>query len=561
LGYDYFQYKWPDKWQRSNTEEESFTLKLFLKTPSYQSIKFLFFVGFSVLASLAGNTSVHAESSDSELLINTETKSDTALTEDTKNIGTPFSSQTVIELAKELSQSPMQPIDKAPQALIDMDYSAYRQINFQQNQAVWGNAPTKFSIQLFAPGFLFKDLVSINVVESGRAFPLGMSPDSFSTPNEEIGKLINEVGKYAGLRLHYPINREDYKDEFIVFQGASYFRSVSKGQSYGLSARGLAVDVAQPKGEEFPMFTQFWIERPSSSQDAIVVHALLDSKSITGAYRFGIYPGKPTRVEVKSTLFPRVDLQHVGIAPLTSMFMHNDSLDASDIPDYRPAVHDSEGLQILTGQNEMLWRPLNNPKDLQISAFFDQSPKGFGLIQRSRHFEDYQDLEADYQTRPSAWIKPLNDWGEGQVELVEIPSNSEANDNIVAYWQPKAALKKGLAYSFQYLMTWSNDTPVSLDSPRIVHSSQGTKLSAQHPEVVVDFNKMPDVNVDDLSVDASISAGEILEKLIVKNPYNKGVRVYLTFDPKGASVSELRIQLKKGDEAAAPTWLYRWLKE
>ena len=475
--------------------------------------------------------------------------------------GYAFSHQTVIDLAKELASAPMKPAETAPNALIDMDYSTYRQINFQQNQAVWGNTPSKFSVQLFAPGFLFKDLVSIDAVESGRAFPLKVSEDSFKTPNDEISKLISQVGKFAGLRLHYPINTADMNDEFIVFQGASYFRAISKGQSYGLSARGLAVDVAQPKGEEFPMFKQFWIERPSSSQDAIVVHALLDSKSVTGAYRFGIYPGKPTRVDVKATLFPRVDLKNVGIAPLTSMFMYNNSLDSSDIPDYRPAVHDSEGLQILTGKNEMIWRPLNNPKSLQVSAFNDKSPKGFGLIQRHRSFEDYQDLEASYHTRPSAWIKPLNDWGEGHVELVEIPSNAETNDNIVAYWKPKEGLNKGESYTYQYLMTWSNDTPVSLDAPRIVRSAKGLKLFKTNPEVVIDFNKMSDVNVDDLTIDASISNGQILETIVVKNPNNNGVRVYVSFDPEDAALSELRVQLKQGDTAVAPTWLYRWIKE
>ncbi|WP_236037071.1 glucan biosynthesis protein G [Marinomonas vulgaris] len=472
-----------------------------------------------------------------------------------------FSHQTVVDLAKELANSPMKPVDKAPQALNDMDYSTYRQINFQQNQAVWGNTPTRFSVQMFAPGFLFKDLVSIDVVESGRAFPLSVSSDSFNTPTPEISELIAQVGKYAGLRLHYPMNTPEVNDEFVVFQGASYFRAVSKGQSYGLSARGLAVDVAQPKGEEFPMFTKFWIERPSSSQDAIVVHALLDSKSVTGAYRFGIYPGKPTRMDVKTTLFPRVDVKHVGIAPLTSMFMHNGTMDKSDVPDYRPAVHDSEGLQILTGKDEMLWRPLNNPNNLEISAFSDASPKGFGLIQRHRMFEDYQDLEANYHTRPSAWIKPLNDWGEGHVELVEIPSAAETNDNIVAYWQPKEGLKKGETYEFQYLMTWSNDTPVSLDFPRTVRSAQGHKLFTTTPEVVIDFNKLPDVNIKELNVHASISNGEILDAWIDKNPHNKGVRVYVTFDPQDADLSELRVQLKKDDVAVAPTWLYRWIKE
>ncbi|MCZ2721576.1 glucan biosynthesis protein G [Marinomonas sp. 15G1-11] len=472
-----------------------------------------------------------------------------------------FSHQTVIDLAKDLSLSPMLPAEKAPKTLINMDYSTYRQINYQQNQAVWGNTPTKFSVQLFAPGFLFQDLVSIDVVENGRAFPLSVSSNSFITPNEEISELISKVGKYAGLRLHYPINNAERNDEFVVFQGASYFRAVSKGQSYGLSARGLAVDVAQPKGEEFPMFKQFWIERPSSSQEAIVVHALLDSKSITGAYRFGIYPGKPTRIEVKTTLFPRVDLKHIGIAPLTSMFMHNRALDVPDFPDYRPAVHDSEGLQILTSKDEMIWRPLNNPKTLQVSAFSDISPKGFGLIQRHRNFEDYQDLEARYDTRPSAWVKPVNDWGEGHIELVEIPSDAETNDNIVAFWQPKDGLKKDQLYTYQYLMTWSNDTPVSMDVPRTVRSAKGAKIFTDLPEVVIDYNKMADIDIDELALDTYISKGKIVEAIVLKNPNNRGVRVFVTFDPEEAKLAELRIQLKQGEVAAAPTWLYRWIKE
>lgn len=535
-------------------------MKLFFTSLSHVRANSFWLIKQSLFASLLINLIGHAQAEESDVKVDSVPVAENVQLEQ-ESKGYAFSNQTVIELAKKLAQSPMKPAEKAPPALTDMDYPTYRQINFQQNQAVWGNTPTKFSVQLFAPGFIFKDLVSIDVVENGRAFPLNVSSDSFTTPNAEINKLISQVGKYAGLRLHYPINNADTNDEFVVFQGASYFRAISKDQSYGLSARGLAVDVAQPKGEEFPMFKQFWIERPSSSQDAIVVHALLDSKSVTGAYRFGIYPGKPTHIDVKATLFPRVDLKNAGIAPLTSMFMYDSSLDASDIPDYRTAVHDSDGLQILTGKDEMLWRPLNNPKSLQISAFSDTSPKGFGLIQRHRKFEDYQDLEASYHTRPSAWIKPMNDWGAGHVELVEIPSNAETNDNIVAYWQPKEGLKKGESYTYKYLMTWSNDTPVSLDYPRVVRSAKGVKLFKTNPEVVIDFNKMPDVNVDDLTIDASISKGKILEAIAVKNPHKKGVRVYVSFDPQDTDLAELRVQLKQGDTAVAPTWLYRWMKE
>lgn len=204
-----------------------------------------------------------------------------------------FSHETVVEIAEKLSQSLFAEPQKIPEALTKIDYSTYRKINFQKNAAVWGSTPTPFSIELFAPGFLYKELIDIDVVENGQSISMGLSESSFNVPDESIGRLLAEIGKFAGFRLHYPINRSDYNDEFIVFQGASYFRGISKGQLYGLSARGLAINVAGPKGEEFPLFKHFWIERPSKHHDAIVVHALLDSKSVTGAYRFGIYPGAP----------------------------------------------------------------------------------------------------------------------------------------------------------------------------------------------------------------------------------------------------------------------------
>ncbi|MBM6549529.1 glucan biosynthesis protein G [Marinomonas ostreistagni] len=514
-----------------------------------------------VLASMVLSLAAHAAPSDEPNSAAKNLAQSSPQQDGSENQGYRFTKNTVTELARQLAQQPMQAPSKAPAALNELDYSTYRQINFQQNQAVWGNTQTQFSIQLFAPGFLYQDLVEIDAVENGQAFPIQANEDSFHTPTEEIDKLITQVGKFAGLRLHYPINKSDYRDEFIVFQGASYFRAVSKGQTYGASARGLAVDVAQPKGEEFPMFRHFWIERPSASQQAIVVHALLDSKSVTGAYRFGIYPGSPTRIDVDATLFPRRDIEHIGLAPLTSMYMFNGALNHSRTEDYRQAVHDSEGLQIHTGRGEMLWRPLRNPETLQISAFMDQSPQGFGLIQRHREFDDYEDLEASYQTRPSMWVQPLNDWGAGHIELVEIPSNSEGNDNIVAYWQPKEGVKKGQPFEYSYRLTLPNDTPALAGKPHVVRSAKGNKLNNDQPEVVIDFNNIDVADPSNIQVEASISEGEILESHVTANPYANGVRAYVTFNPNDADSAELRVQLKLDDRPLASTWLYRWLNE
>ncbi|MFB2653748.1 glucan biosynthesis protein G [Shewanella seohaensis] len=467
-----------------------------------------------------------------------------------------FSHDTVIELAQQLAQKPFKEARKAPKELIDLDYATYGKINYQENAAIWGGTPTKFSVQLFAPGFLYKNLVDIDVVENSQALPIELTESSFSVPNGAIEKLLTQVGQYAGVRLHYPINDDEVKDEFIMFQGASYFRALSKGQIYGLSNRGLAIDVAQPKGEEYPLFKRFWVERPSKYQTAIVVHALLDSQSVTGAYRFGIYPGAPTRVEVDVTLFPRRDIAHVGLAPLTSMFLYG-GLDTSDKPDYRPAVHNSEGLQIDRGNGERLWRPLNNPNKLQISAFGDEDIKGFGLIQRHRNFDYYEDLSANYQQRPSAWIEPLNDWGKGQLVLLEIPSSAETNDNIVTYWEPQGGLKQGEPYRYSYRITASNDSPSANTKARVVRSSKGQK-QAKGKELLIDYSNIKPQEIEKIAIDTSISKGKILSSRIVAHPDINGARVFVTFEPESTNVAELRIQLRKDEKPLAATWLYRW---
>lgn len=471
----------------------------------------------------------------------------------------PFSHDTVIALARQLAKEPFKESEKAPESLTKLDYSTYRAINFQQSESIWGDSPTRFSIQLFAPGFLFKDLVNIDVVENGWAYPVKVTESSFKTPDPSLGKILAQVGKYAGMRLHYPINREDYKDEFIVFQGASYFRAVSEGQLYGLSTRGLAIDVAQPKGEEYPLFKHFWIERPSLYQKSIVVHALLDSKNVAGAYRLDIHPGSPTWIDIDVILFPRTDIQCVGLAPLTSMFMHS-PMDAPDKADYRSAVHDSEALAMAKGNGEQIWRPLNNPHKLQVSSFVDENPLGFGLIQSHRRLDHYQDLEAKYHRRPSAWVEPLGNWGKGRVELVEIPSDSEANDNIVVFWRPEEGLKQGRRFSCSYRLSWPDDAPVRGDQVRIVRNAIGQKLFGDHEEIVVDYSHLSAEEIKNIRIEATISKGRILESRIEPYPDINGARVFVHFDPEDADLSELRVQLKKEDQPVAPTWLYRWNK-
>ncbi len=471
-----------------------------------------------------------------------------------------FSSDVVTNLARDLASEPYEPLTTAPQSLLNMDYSTYRLINFQQQAAVWGKAATPFSIQLFAPGYIYKDVVDIDIVENGVARTLEVTSDSFRVPKPEIGKILADISKYAGFRLHYPLNNKDHADEFVVFQGASYFRAVSKGQTYGVSTRGLALDVGEPHGEEFPTFKHFWIERASKSQHAIVVHALLDSPSVTGAYRFGIYPDDPTRMDVSVTLFPRKELHHVGIAPLTSMFMYNE-LVKSRVADYRVAVHDSEALAITQNNGEHLWRPLNNPRSLQLSAFNDMDPKGFGLIQRHRALTDYQDLEAHYQSRPSVWVTPRGEWGKGHVQLVEIPSDEESNDNIVAYWRPHEVLKPNQSYRYQYQLSWPDDRPEKKVLARVVRSAFGHKLFGEGKELVIDFANIDPELIDNLTIEASTNNGQILESHLQHNPNIEGVRLFVNFELNNAKPAEVRLRLLNDEVALTETWLFRVVNE
>jgi periplasmic glucans biosynthesis protein len=326
---------------------------------------------------------------------------------DAKNPKQPvtFDAGVLRRMAQELAQKSFQaPDSKLPEPLAHLTYDQYRDFRFDPQRALWRDQGLLFTLQLFHRGFLYTNRVDLYEVVDGVAQPIHYSPDLFTfganprPPDGDLG--------FAGFRIHTPLNRPDYFDEVAAFLGASYFRAVGKGQGYGLSARGLAIGTAQPSGEEFPIFKTFWIERPHPGVDSIVVNALLDSQSAAGAFRFSIRPGETTIFDVEATLYPRTDIAEAGIAPLTSMF-YFDGNNRFEIDDYRPAVHDSDGLLIWTGHGEQFWRPLNDPHDLQLSTFSDVNPRGFGLMQRKRSFAAYDDLEAHYELRPSLWIEPI----------------------------------------------------------------------------------------------------------------------------------------------------------
>lgn len=471
----------------------------------------------------------------------------------------PFAPEDVEAIARALSTKPYMMPKSVPKAWLDLNYDEYRDIRFQPDRALWRDEGRPYELQLFAPGFYFQTGVKIDVVEDGEARPILFNPDLFAFGGVVPELPIDAQLGFSGFRVHGPINRDDYKDEFLVFQGASYFRGVGKGQAYGLSARGLALKTADPRGEEFPMFRRFWIEAPNAAHDAIVVHALLDSESVTGAYTFAVRPGEQTVMDCACVLFPRLPLDHVGIAPLTSMFLF-DQKRPKRFDDFRGAVHDSDGLAVLNGNNEHLWRPLDNPATLQVSNFLDTDPKGFGLIQRRRRFREFNDLEAAYERRPGLWIEPDGAWGRGAVSLVEIPTDEEINDNIVAFWRPAEMLEPNGEHRFAYRATWGDGPQLPATIARVTDTAFGLRPDGSRL-VVIDFAAPEDgrTPAEDLRHDIHVIRGEFVNAVIQNNDQTGGTRLAFSFRPGESETVELRAQLRREWRPVSEVWLFRWI--
>jgi glucans biosynthesis protein len=479
-------------------------------------------------------------------------------------VGTPeeavaFDPGVLRRMARELAQKPYQaPDGKLPEPLSHLTYDQYRDFRFDPQRALWRDQGLLFTLQLFHRGFLYTNRVDLYEVVDGAARAIHYSPDLFTfganprPPEADLG--------FAGFRIHTPFNRPDYFDEVAAFIGASYFRAVGKGQGYGLSARGLAIRTADAAGEEFSVFKTFWIERPQSGVASIVVNALLDSPSITGALRFTIRPGEDTVFDVEATLYPRADIAEAGIAPLTSMF-YFDGNDRFDVDDYRPAVHDSDGLSIWTGRGEQLWRPLNNPHDLQLSTFSDVNPRGFGLMQRKRSFATYDDLEAHYERRPSLWVEPIGDWGEGAVRLIEIPTAQEIHDNVVAFWRPAQPLRAKGEYAFTYRLHWMAATPPADGMAQIIDTRSGASGQDKNRLFVLEAtgDKLKQLSADvKPQLEANADQGKLLNTVLIPNPETGGWRISFELAPGEAKVVELRARIKLGDAPLTETWSYRW---
>jgi glucans biosynthesis protein len=415
----------------------------------------------------------------------------------------------------------------------------------------------------FHRGWYYEEPVAIHEVTADGVRDVPFDADSFDYGQNKLDRSELKGLGFAGFRVHYPVNVPGYKDEVLVFLGATYFRALGRGQRFGLSARGLAVDTAEATGEEFPRFVEFWIERPQSTARELTVYALLDSPRATGAYRMVLRPGVTTALDVDARLFLRKNVAKLGLAPLTSMFFFGANQHTTR-DDYRPRVHDSEGLSIRTATNEWIWRPLVNPKRLLVTSFALSDPVGFGLMQRERDFGQFQDLEARYDLRPSVWIEPKGSWGPGRVELVQIPVPDETNDNIVAYWVPDGQPKPGETLSYGYRALWEKDRETRPPIGYVGDTRRGrgyTRNDDGSIELHVDFegatlSQMPWPTIVETTswVDAN---AEVLERRTQRNGITGGWRFVVRFRRLDrAKPVELRAYLHRGKEILSETWSY-----
>ncbi|MGD9762187.1 MAG: glucan biosynthesis protein [Candidatus Binatia bacterium] len=448
-----------------------------------------------------------------------------------------------------------------------MTYDQWRDIRFRPDHALWRDRQLPFQVQFFHPGLYYDRTVRVNVIEPDGVHPVPFDPERFDYgKNTFADRIPRDIG-YAGFRIHYPLRNPNYLDELIVFLGASYFRALGRDNLYGLSARGLAIDTVEPSGEEFPVFIEYWLEPPAPDANHVVVYALLDSRSLAGAYRFDIKPGEQTAVDVEAKLYPRRQVAKLGIAPMTSMFFFGENT-VRHFDDFRPEVHDSDGLLIHFAGGEWLWRPLDNPTRINTSSFVTTNPKGFGLIQRDREFASYQDVETRAELRPSAWVEPAGDWGEGHIELVEIPTTSELVDNAVAYWVPDKPLQPGSPRSLEYTLYWFSDDRARPPGGRVVATRRDRGTVPGGYRFVVDFNgdRLRDLPADRpptavISAGPGPDAADLLDQHVVKNPGTGGWRVSFQLRPKTNAPVELRAFLTEAGDVLSETWSYGLLPE
>lgn len=473
-------------------------------------------------------------------------------------VSEPFSVEILQDRARRLAAAPYSAAPPLP-SLSGLTYDEYFRIRFRSDHALWKDRTPPFRAEFFPPAWLYPRPLPLYEVAAGLARPIAFDPAMFDFPGEHAD-VAKAWSGFSGFRLLWPLNAADKLDEIAVFQGASYFRSLGRGQRYGLSARGLAIGAGEPN-EEFPDFTSFWLERPQNNDgavdgDTVVVHALMDSPSCAGAYSFSIRPGDDVVFDVTAAVFPRATMIKAGVAAMSSMFLFNVA-DSPPVDDFRTAVHDSDGLAIWTGQGEHLWRPLQNPKAHRLSNFPDENPKGFGLVQRARNLEDFGDLQARYDLRPSLWVEPLDAWGKGAVHLAELATTKETDDNIAIFWRPETPWTPGSRVDLRYRLHWGQERFASPDA-RVFRTRTGADVQAGLRLFTVDLQGGALAEgLDGVALEVKADGGTIVWNDLSPYPGEASARAAFGLKPTG-SKAELSLRLVRGGMPISETWRYLW---
>ncbi|MDB5650092.1 MAG: periplasmic glucan biosynthesis protein MdoG [Hyphomicrobiales bacterium] len=481
----------------------------------------------------------------------------------------PFSFDLLKDLARKRAAAPFQaPLRPAPEIVGKIDYEAWGKITFDTDDAVQANGPGKFPVTFFHLGKFFQKSIEMNVIDGTRARTIIYDHDYFNMPANSVARQLPDGVGFAGFRVQEPRDGKlDWRrNDWVAFLGASYFRAIGELFQYGLSARGIALDTAMPdRTEEFPDFTRIWLGPEDG--DTITVQALMEGPSIAGAYKFLMTRGKGVVMDIETALFLRRDIGRFGIAPLTSMYWFSETRKPTAV-DWRPEVHDSDGLSMWTGEGERVWRPLNNPPRTTASAFTDTNPRGFGLMQRDRRFENYGD-GVFYDRRPSLWVEPVGSWGKGAVQMIEIPTDDEIHDNIVAMWVPEAAATAGSEFNMHYKLHWLADEPFPAPLGRCLATRMGNGGQPGQPrprgvrKFMIEFKGGPLETVPfGVRPEPVLSASRGSFSYIFSEPVPDGEpghwRAQFDLTVDGVEPVDMRCYLRAGNEILTETWLYQY---
>ena len=468
--------------------------------------------------------------------------------------------------ASQLAQKPYAP----PQTKLDpffegLKYDGHRDIRFKTDKARYLDQGDGYHVEFFHPGWMFKKTVSFAEILDGQPQPVAFDKELFDYGKLKLPDKLQYPEGYSGFRLLAPDSLTGKRFEFLVFQGASYFRAVTTTLGWGLSARGVAVNTIGGEPEEFPDFTHFWFLKPKPGDKTFKFFALLNGPSVTGAYEFETQPGDETVMTISGSLFLRKVVKLLGLAPFSSMFWFGENTHPKPL-DFRPEVHDSDGLLIEQKFGPVIWRPLDNSKEMRHSAFAIDSVKGFGLLERDRDFNHFQDLEARYEKRTAVWVEPMEGFGRGTLHLIELPTGEETWDNIVTMWQPDHLPTAVEGLRFAYKLHWQKEHEHNL--AKVISTRYGEAIATPDDPndylFVIDFTKgkTPEGAAADWTPTIELNLppdAKLLDKRVMANPETGGWRAFFKMDvPPAMKLLEMTCELTDGKQSISERWTYQW---